>query len=70
MAAIQAMGLHMMRTHATSHDTSACMHLPCPSYGPDEQVESVVELGAGQAEALGIKVGSPAVIERLQPRQP
>ena len=55
---------------AIEANTKPCMHLPCPSYGPDEQVESVVELGAGQAEALGIKVGSPAVIERFQPRQP
>lgn len=48
--------------------TKPCMHLPCRSYGPDEQVESVVELGAGQAEALGITVGTPAPIEWLQRR--
>ena len=58
------------RVVAIEAHTKPCMQLPCPSYGPDEQVTSVVELGAGQAEALGIRVGSPAVIERLQPRRP
>ncbi len=48
--------------------TKPCMHLPCRSYGPDDQVDSVVELGAGQAEALGIKVGTPARIEWLKAR--
>jgi uncharacterized membrane protein (UPF0127 family) len=42
-----------------------CMRLPCPSYGPNEPVDGVVELTAGQAEALGIAVGSPARIEAL-----
>jgi hypothetical protein len=39
------------------------MRLPCPSYGPVEPVDGVVELGAGQAEALGITVGSLVRIE-------
>jgi uncharacterized membrane protein (UPF0127 family) len=41
------------------------MQLPCPSYGPDEPVDGVLELAAGQAEALGIQVGSPVRIETL-----
>lgn len=45
--------------------TRPCMHLPCPSYGPDEPVDGVVELGAGQAAALGIQVGSSARIGAL-----
>jgi uncharacterized membrane protein (UPF0127 family) len=44
-----------------------CMRLPCPSYGPDELADGVVELAAGEAERLGIRVGSPARIERLRP---
>jgi uncharacterized membrane protein (UPF0127 family) len=40
-----------------------CLHLPCRSYGPDEPVDGVVELAGGQAEALGIAVGSPVRIE-------
>ena len=42
-----------------------CMSLPCRSYGPDQPVDGVVELGAGQAEALGIGVGTPVRIEAL-----
>jgi uncharacterized membrane protein (UPF0127 family) len=42
-----------------------CMRLPCPSYGPPQPVDGVVELAAGQAEALGIRVGSPVRIEAL-----
>ena len=39
-----------------------CMHLPCRSYGPDAAVDGVIELGAGQSQALGIKPGSPVLI--------
>lgn len=42
-----------------------CPRLPCPSYGPSEPADGVVELGAGQAAALGLSVGSPAVIRPL-----
>lgn len=58
------------RVVAIEANAKPCMTLPCPSYGPDQQVQSVVELGAGQAAALGIRVGDPARIERLQGRRP
>jgi uncharacterized protein len=45
--------------------TRPCPRLPCPSYGPDQPVDGVVELAAGQAEALGIGVGTPVRIEAL-----
>lgn len=48
-----------------------CPNLPCPSYGPDLAVDGVVELGAGEAERLGLKVGSPVRIQWLaQPAKP
>jgi hypothetical protein len=47
-----------------------CPRLPCRSYGPDEPADGVVELAAGQAEALGIRVGSPALIRPLPPKGP
>jgi uncharacterized membrane protein (UPF0127 family) len=47
-----------------------CMNLPCPSYGPDTPVDGVLELGAGQAAALGIKVGTPVRITPLAGAQP
>jgi uncharacterized membrane protein (UPF0127 family) len=42
-----------------------CSYLPCPTYGPDEPVDSVVELGAGEARRLGLRPGSPVEIRRL-----
>jgi uncharacterized membrane protein (UPF0127 family) len=44
-----------------------CMRLPCATYGPDEPADGVVELAASEAQRLGIRVGSPATIERIPP---
>lgn len=43
----------------------ACMRLPCAVYGTQEPVDGVLEIGAGQAEALGIAVGAGVRIEPL-----
>ncbi len=50
--------------------TTPCPRLPCRTYGPDDPVEGVLELAAGQAEALGIMVGTPVRIEPLRPPLP
>jgi uncharacterized membrane protein (UPF0127 family) len=42
-----------------------CMRLPCRSYGPDEPVDGVVELAAGETARLGIRVGDAAIIRPL-----
>lgn len=42
-----------------------CMHLPCPSYGPDTPVDGVLELAGGEAARLGIRVGTPVAITNL-----
>lgn len=47
-----------------------CPRLPCRSYGPEEPVDGVVELAAGEAERLGLVVGSPAPIEPQPPAPP
>ena len=39
-----------------------CPELPCPSYGPRQLADGVVELAAGEAERLGIEVGDPAIV--------
>jgi uncharacterized membrane protein (UPF0127 family) len=44
-----------------------CMRLPCRSYGPEQAVDGVVELAAGEAQRLGLQVGSRARIEPLTP---
>ena len=42
-----------------------CPRLPCPSYGSGDLVDGVVELGAGEAVRLGIRVGTPVEIRSL-----
>ena len=58
------------RVVAIEAHAKPCMHLPCRAYGPDELVQSVVELAAGQAAALGLKVGSEAMLELKPPGLP
>jgi hypothetical protein len=39
-----------------------CKSDPCPVYGPWMEVDQVLELGAGQAQNMGIKVGDRLTI--------
>jgi hypothetical protein len=61
-APLDMLFLRQGRVIAIEAAAQPCPHLPCRSYGPDEAADGVIELGAGQASALGIKVGSPVVI--------
>jgi len=54
------------RVIAIEAAAAPCMRLPCPSYGPDEPVDGVLELAAGQAANLGLAVGSPLRVELLR----
>ena len=54
------------RVIAIEPAAAPCMRLPCPSYGPDEPVDGVLELAAGQAAQRGLKVGSPLRVELLR----
>ena len=47
-------------------DVPVCPDLPCPSYGPTEWADGVVELGAGEARRLGIGTGQPSPIQRIR----
>jgi uncharacterized membrane protein (UPF0127 family) len=59
------------RILAIEANAPKCPNLPCPSYGPDVPVDGVVELGAGEAQRLGLKLGSPVRIRFLnQPATP
>jgi uncharacterized membrane protein (UPF0127 family) len=49
-------------------NTTPCPHLPCRSYGPNEPGDGVVELAAGEAQRLGIEVGSEVVIRPVTPQ--
>ncbi len=42
-----------------------CTTTTCPTYGPDEVIDQVIELKGGRAEALGISVGDIITIEYL-----
>jgi hypothetical protein len=58
------------RVIAIEAGATPCPHLPCRSYGPDEPADGVVELAAGEANRLGIRVGSPAWIGPFKPLKP
>ncbi|TVS06380.1 MAG: DUF192 domain-containing protein [Cyanobium sp. PLM2.Bin73] len=64
-AALDMLFVRDGRVLAIEADVQPCMRLPCPSYGPDQPVEGVLEIGAGEAERLGITAGTPVRIEPL-----
>ncbi len=43
-----------------------CQQDPCPSYGPDVPVDTVIELGGGRSQELGVKVGDRIPIQFLE----
>ena len=62
--------LHQGQVIAIEANAAPCLRLPCPSYGPEAPADGVVELAAGQAGALGIRVGTRAVIQIKTPGRP
>ncbi len=50
------------RILAIEADATPCPRLPCPSYGPTEPADGVVELQAGEAARLGLLPGQPVRI--------
>ena len=53
------------RVIAIEAGAQPCPNLPCRSYGPDQAVDGVIELAAGQAAAQGISLGTEVRIEKL-----
>jgi uncharacterized membrane protein (UPF0127 family) len=47
-----------------------CTTPTCPTYGPDESVDYVLELKGGRAAALGLSVGDPVDIQYIDPIEP
>lgn len=43
-----------------------CTSDPCPSYGPDTLIDTVLELRSGRAAELGLKVGDAVKIEVIE----
>ena len=54
------------RVIAIETAAAPCMRLPCPSYGPNEPVDGVLELAAGKASRYDLRVGSPLRVELLR----
>ena len=61
------------RVHDLVRSVPACASLPCRSYSADADgngradfVDAVIEIGAGEAQRLGIGVGDPVRIESLE----
>lgn len=61
-AALDMLFMRQGRVIAIEAQAQPCPVLPCRSYGPNQLSDGVLELGAGQAKALGIQVGSPFVV--------
>ncbi|BFM39434.1 DUF192 domain-containing protein [Synechocystis sp. LKSZ1] len=47
-----------------------CRQDPCPVYGPWAEVDQVIELAAGQAEHLGLKVGDSLTVRAVSSPKP
>ena len=50
---------------AIAEDVPVCPKLPCPSYGPADPSDGVVELRAGEAGRLGIRPGDSVQLEKI-----
>ena len=46
-------------------DVPPCETEPCPVYGPEALVDSVIELRGGRAEELGVEIGNRIEIKSL-----
>lgn len=44
-------------------DVPPCQSDPCPTYGPQNQINQVIELRGGRAKELGLKVGDRIKLE-------
>lgn len=55
---------------AIAANVPPCKQDPCPTYGPNETIDQVIELRGGRAAQLDIKVGQPVKIEFFSPESP
>ncbi|MBZ8179318.1 MAG: DUF192 domain-containing protein [Oscillatoria sp. PMC 1051.18] len=52
---------------AIAANVPPCTSDPCPTYGTEQLIDTVIELRGGRAAELGLKAGSPVKIEFLTP---
>lgn len=48
---------------AIAPEVPPCESKPCPTYGPNEPIDQVIELAGGRAEELGLEVGDTITIQ-------
>jgi uncharacterized protein len=58
--------LRQNRVVAVVAQVPPCTADPCPSYGPTELVDQVLEIRSGRAAEIGLKVGDTVKIQRLK----
>lgn len=51
---------------AIASDVPPCTSDPCPTYGPPELIDSVIELRGGRAAELGLQAGDAIAVEFLE----
>ncbi len=51
---------------AIAADVPPCTSDPCPTYGPPELIDSVIELRGGRAAELGLQAGDAIAVEFLE----
>jgi len=51
--------------HIDAAEVPPCDRDPCPTYGPDDPVDAVLELRGGRAEQLGLELGDSVEVEEL-----
>lgn len=62
--------VHAGEIIAISSDVPPCTTPTCPTYGPDPEIDHVIELAGGTAELLGIAVGDRVELEAIDSRPP
>ena len=67
IAPLDMVFVHQGEVIAIEAEVPICPALPCKSFGPMADADSVIELGAGEAKRLGLGVGDAVVIEMIQP---
>ncbi|MEO0409954.1 MAG: DUF192 domain-containing protein, partial [Cyanobacteria bacterium P01_A01_bin.135] len=51
------------RVEAIAAEVPPCEAMPCPTYGPDVNIDQVIELRGGRAAELGLQVGDRISID-------
>ncbi len=52
---------------AVAADVPPCTATPCPTYGPSEEIDQVIELRGGRAAEIGLQVGDRIDVEFIDP---